>query len=134
MLIVFSPILWRAQNKFSVTIIAPLMSCMKKLNYCRVSFVLRQHSPNKHIHSEKYQRHLLFLFYLFRDESELKFYNSGTYTDRVNEPSALTFINYNKLLIETYGALVDKVFTNFRSDINHNMDPFAQQENDEVIS
>ena len=28
---------------------------------------------------------------------------------------------------------MDLLLTNFRSDINHNIDPFAQQENDEVI-
>ena len=37
-------------------------------------------------------------------------------------------------MIEPHGALVDITFTNFRSDINLNMNYFARRENDEGIA
>ena len=93
--------------------------------------VLRYHSPDKHIHTETYSLHLLFFYFPFRNESELKSCNSVTCRDRINEPGFLTILNCNKFLIGLHGALVDIIFTNFRSDISLNMDYFTQRKNDE---
>ena len=60
-----------------------LMSC----KYRKVPFALRYHLPDKYILPGKYLHDLLFLFYLFRNETELKSCNLGIYTKRVNEVS-----------------------------------------------
>ena len=70
--------------------------------------------------------------FLFLLPSELKSCNSGTYTDRINEPGILTVINCNKILIKPYIALVDIVLAKFREDIltwTH----LPKEENGEVI-
>ena len=38
----------------------------------------------------------------------------------------------NKSKIEPFGDLVDSALLDFRTDLNHNPDSYAQQENDEV--
>ena len=108
-----------------------LMPCNEKLKYRKVPSVLRYHLLDKHIHTETHSLHLFFFYFPFRNESELRSCNSGTCTDRINEPGFLTILNRNKFLIEPHGALADITFTNFRSDINLNMNYFTQRKNGE---
>ena len=49
----------------------PLMSASENLKLGKTRQVLRYHVPNKHLHSEKFAHHLLFMFYSFRDENAL---------------------------------------------------------------
>ena len=49
--------------------VLPLMSSKEKLKCRRIKAVLRYHVPNLHKHPEKYARHMLFMFYLFRNET-----------------------------------------------------------------
>ena len=72
----------------------------------------------------------MYFFSFILGKSEFKSSNSRTYTNIINEPGLLTRINRNKLLIGVHEAEI--WFTNFRNDIDHNMDLFAQQESAEV--
>ena len=41
-------------------------------------------------------------------------------------------VNENKIKTEPYSELVDEALSNLRSNLSHNQDSYAQQENDEV--
>ena len=45
------------------------------------------HFPNKHTQPEEYARHILFMRYPFRNENELKFYNS--YVEKLKQSNFL---------------------------------------------
>ena len=112
--------------------IIPLMSSKEKLKCRKVKSVLRYHVPNRHKNPEKYAHHILFMFYPFRDESELCSTVSGTYMEKLSDPIAQATVNENKSKIEPFGDLVDSALLDFRTDLTHNPDSYAQQENDEV--
>ena len=59
--------------------IVPLMSSEEKLKCRKVKAVLRYHQPSPHKNFEQYAHHLLFAFYPFRQEEELKYTVTGTY-------------------------------------------------------
>ena len=59
--------------------IVPLMSSEEKLKCRKVKAVLRYHQPSPHKNVEQYAHHLLFAFYPFRQEEELKYTVTGTY-------------------------------------------------------
>ena len=108
------------------------MSSKEKLKCRKVKSVLRYHVPNSHKNPEKYAHHILFMFYPFRDESELCSTVSGTYTEKFSDPNAQATVNENKSKIEPFGDLVDSNLLDFRTDLTPNPDSYAQQENDEV--
>ena len=113
----------------------PLMSLKKEKIKCRkVKAVLRYHVPNRHKKPEQYAHHLLFMFFPFRNESELCCTPSGTYMEKLNEPQVLTVVNENKQKFEPFADLVDLALSNFHADLSHNQDSYAQQENDEVCN
>ena len=87
---------------------------------------------DKHNYPEQYAHHLLFLFYPFRDESDLLSEYDGTYTSKLIEQHVLEVVNRNKLIIEPHGGIVDSAFSIYKIDHPHNMDSFAQQENEET--
>ena len=78
----------------------------------------RFHVPIRHKDPEKYAHHLLFLYYPFR---------SGI-IPRLN----LDKINENKSKVEPYEELVDEAFRQYQADLDTTLDPYAQQENEEV--
>lgn len=102
----------------------------EKLVCRKVDFVLRYHVPNEYKFPEQYAHHLLFMFFPFRSESELKSSNPPSYLAKLNEPGVIQTINYNKTLVEPFGDLVDRAFSQFQSHRECNFDSFAQQEND----
>ena len=111
----------------------PLMSSNKEKLKCRkVRAVLRYHVPNRHKKPEQYAHHLLFMFFPFRNESELCNTPSGTYMEKLNEPQVLAIVNENKQKFEPFADVVDLALSNFHADLSHNQDSYAQQENDEV--
>ena len=64
------------------------MSSKDKLKCRKVKVkvkVLRYHVPSRHNYPEKYAHRLLFMYYPFRNEQDLKSGNSGTYTEKLNE-------------------------------------------------
>ena len=109
-----------------------LMFSGQKLKCRSTEAVLRYHVPNKNKHFEKYAHHVLFMFYPFRDESELKSGEPPSYVNKLNEPGVLEVICSNQQRIEPYADLVDLAFTQFRDDCATNLDPYGQQENDNV--
>ena len=63
-----------------------VLSSSERLHYCKVELVLRYHVPNKFKDPEDYARHLLLMFYPFRDESELKVGQPSSYCSKLSEP------------------------------------------------
>ena len=56
----------------------------------------------------------------------------GTYTSKLIEQHVLQVVNWNKSIIESHRDIVDSTFSGFKIDQPHNMDSFAQQENEET--
>ena len=109
-----------------------VLSSGEKLHYHKVEMVLRYHVPNKFKDPEGYAHHLLFMFYPFRDECELKVGQLSSYSSKLSEPGALEIGNSNKSLVEPYSDLVNATFLNYRADITSSWDPFSQQKNEDV--
>ena len=86
----------------------PLMSNNKeRLKLRKTKCVLRYHVPSKEKKPEHYAHHLLFMFFPFRNENELKD-ESGTYTEKLFLPEVLEEINKNKEHFEPFGDVVDE--------------------------
>ena len=68
-----------------------LMSSNKKLKCRTVRAILRYHEPNPDIYPEKYAHHLLFIFYPFRNEGNLKLH--GSYFAKLQQSNVLDIIN-----------------------------------------
>ena len=109
-----------------------LMISKESLKCRKVKCVLRYYVPNQHKYPEKYAHHLLFMFYPFRSEEDLKSADSNTYSDKLKEPSVMDLINRNKNIFEPYGDLVDSALLNLHTSLLTNQDAFSQQENDQV--
>ena len=109
--------------------VVPLMSSKQKLKCRKVKAVLRYHVPNRHKYPEEYAHHLLFMYYPFRSESELL---DDTYLEKLVAPNVLDIVNENKHKIEPYDEMVNEAFRTYHVDLETNLDPFAQQENEEV--
>ena len=110
----------------------PLMSSKEVLKCRKVKAVLRYHVPNPHKNPEKYAHHILFMFYPFCNELELKSSSSETYAETLNDPIVCRIANENKTKFEPFADLVDNALIDFRVDTTNNLDPFAEQEDDEV--
>ena len=94
-----------------------VLSSGERLHYFKVELVLQYHVPNKFKDPEGYAHHLLFMFYPFRDESELKVGQPSSYSLKLSEPGVLEIENNNKSLVEPYSDLVNAAFLNYRADI-----------------
>ena len=106
------------------------MSSKEKLKCWKTKLVLRYHVPNQNKYPEKYAYNILFMFYSFRKEIELSLNNS--YMNKLYESGVIEIVNTNKQKLEPYAEVVDTALHNFRNDLIHKQDSFAQQENDEV--
>ena len=51
---------------------------------------------------------------------------------KIAEPGVIKVVNQSYYFVEPFAAIVDDVFARISSDIDNNMDPYRQQENDEV--
>ena len=92
---------------------------------------LRYHHPSPHKNVEQYAHDLLFAFYSFRQEEELKCTVTGTYFAKLQEPAVLHIINRSKSVMEPYSDMVEEALSNLHSQLV-NPDPFGQQENHDV--
>ena len=110
----------------------PLMNSKEKLKCRLVKAISRYYLPNRHKDPEKYAHHILFMFSPFRNEEVLKSSNTGTYSEKLQEPGILDIVNQNKQIFEPYGDLVDSALLNLHTNLTPNHDSFANQENDEV--
>ena len=52
--------------------VIPLMSSKEKLKCRKVSYVLQSYVPNQLTQPEEYAHHMLFMYYPFRSENDLK--------------------------------------------------------------
>ena len=109
-----------------------VLSSGEKLDYRKVELVLRYHVHSKFKNPEGYVLHLLFMFYPFRDDCELKVGKPSLYSSKLSEPGVLEIVNNNKSLVEPYSDLVNAAFLNYIADITPSWDPFSQQENEDV--
>ena len=111
--------------------IISLMSSTERLKYRKAKALLRYHQPSPHKNVEQYAHHLLYAFYPFRHEEELKCTVTGTYFAKLQESAVLNIINRNKSVIKPYSDMVEQVLLNLHSQLV-NPDPSGQQENDDV--
>ena len=71
----------------------PLMPSNEKLKYRTVRAILRYHEPDPDKYPEKYAHHLLFTFYPFCNEDNLKL--DGRYLAKLQQSGVLDIINLN---------------------------------------
>ena len=74
------------------------MSANEKLKCRKVPYVLMYRVPNQHAHPEEYAHHLLFMYFPFRNENELKLNNS--YAEKINSSNVLKIINLNRIKVK----------------------------------
>lgn len=108
--------------------VIPLMSSKDKLKCRKVKAVLRYHVPNENKYPERYAHHLLFMFYPFRNENDLK--HNGSYVEKLNESGVLPIINRNRKIFEPFADLVNSALVNMRTNVTANFDQFSACEND----
>ena len=108
----------------------PIMSANEKLKCRKAPYVLKYRVPNHHTHPEEYTHHLLFMYFPFRNENELKLNNS--YPEKLNSSNVLDIINLNCSKVEPYELLVENTLERLSTNQNANIDSFGQQENDEI--
>ena len=73
---------------------------------------------------------MLFMYFPFRDENELKYSNS--YNENLNLPNVLEIVNLNCIKLEPYAILVEDALERLTTNQESNIDPFGQEENEEV--
>ena len=73
---------------------------------------------------------MLFMYFLFRDENELKYSNS--YNENLNLPNVLEIVNLNRIKLEPYAVLVEDALERLTTNQESNIDPFDQEENEEA--
>ena len=108
----------------------PITSANEKLKCDKVLYVLNFHVPNQHTHPEEYAHHLLFMYFSFRKETELKLNNSCA--EKLNSSNVLETINLNRIKVESYTLPVENALETLSGSENGNIDSFGQQEIDEI--
>jgi len=108
----------------------PLMVGKEYLKLRKTKCVLRFHVPSKLKKPEAYAHHLLFLYYPFRKEEELKG-EFGTYGEKLTDPDVIECIRTNQRICEPFGEIVDDAFENFNRDAR-GFDIQGEQENDDI--
>ena len=81
--------------------------------------------------SEEYAHHMLFMFFPFRNKSDLKATVSRTYSEKLLEPTVTEIVNKNRKTCEPLAYAVDEAFIDFVAN-PRGMDPQAEQENEDV--
>ena len=81
------------------------MSSKDKLKCRKILFVQQFHIPNRERFPEEHAHHLLFLYFPFRNEAELK--HGKSYSEKLNLLGAMETINMNRIKVETYASIVD---------------------------
>ena len=104
----------------------PLMSSSEMLKCRKVKQVLRYHVPSKNLHPEKFSHHLLFLFYPFRDENDLKL--NGSYCEKLAIKEVIDVVNQNKLFFEPDSDKIDQALIRL-SDTQENLEKPDDQRN-----
>ena len=112
--------------------IVPLMTFKENLHCRKVNAVLRYHQPSSTKHIKQYAHHLLFLFYPFGDEEQLRCPPfTGSYVMKLQEHGVIDIINRKRSIMEPFSEIVEEALANLTAHLT-NPDAFSQQENDEV--
>ena len=93
--------------------------------------IFRYHIPNQTTHPEEYVHHTLFMFFPFRNESDLNATVSRTYSEKLLEPTVTEIVNKNRKACEPFADSVDEAFIDFIAK-PRGMDQQAEQENEDV--
>ena len=106
--------------------VVPLMTFKEKLHSRKVKAVLRYHQPSLTKHIEQYVDHLLFPFYPFQDEEQLKSPPfTGSYVMKLQEPGVMDIIDRIKSVIEPFSETVEEALANLTAHLT-NPDAFSQ--------
>ena len=108
-----------------------LLSSNVKLQCRKIPLVLQYHVPHKDLKPEEYAHHMLFMYFPFRNEADLKL---GTYANKLSDTSVLEIVNSNRQKVEPYATVVDDAFRKVQEENQSNIDPFGQQENEETYA
>ena len=73
----------------------------------KVSKILRYHVANKILYPEKFARHVLLLFYIFRDRKELLSGLPLLCQNKLQKPEVQDVVNFNKIKNKPYNNLVE---------------------------
>ena len=109
----------------------PLMSSKESLKLRKEKCILRYYIPNQTTQPEEYAHHMLFMFFPFRNESDLNATVSRTYSEKLLEPTVTKIVNKNRKACEPFADAVDEAFIDFIGN-PRGMDPQAEQENEDV--
>ena len=104
------------------------MSSNEKLKCRTVRAILCYHEPNPDKYPQKYAHHLLFTFYPFRNEDNLKL--DGSYFAKLQQSGVLDIINLNRQKLNPYSKLVNDALLNLQRDVRSNCD--FNHGNDEI--
>ena len=69
---------------------------------------------------------------VFRKENDRKSGNSPTYSNKLRESNMISLVNQNRDRVEPFATIIDNAFERYTSELQTNMDPFGQQDNDET--
>ena len=72
--------------------------------------------------------HLLFMYFPFKIENELKLNNS--YAEKLHSSNVLGIINLNHIKVEPYALCVKNALERLSTNQNANIDSFGQKQND----
>ena len=113
--------------------VIPLMSSKEKLKCWKVPSILKLYDPNQETKLEEYAHYLLFMYYPFRNEEDLKLGNSAPYTNKLKDPDVTEVIKVNRRRTEPFGKTAGDALEGFSTDVEAKMDSFGPQENDETF-
>ena len=89
------------------------MTFKEKLHCRKVKTVLRYHQPSSTKHIEQYANHLLFSFYPFWDEEQLKSPPvMGAYVMKLQEPRVMDIIKRIRSVMEPFSEIVEEALAN----------------------
>ena len=94
----------------------------------KIRGILWYHVPNKILYPEKFAHHVLLLFCPFRDENELLSGLPPFYQNKLQEHGVQDIVNNNKIKSESYGDLVDEVYSGLNETLIKNQDPHSKIE------
>ena len=75
---------------------------------------------------------MLSMYYPFRNKNDLKSGNPPTYINKLRESNVISLVNQNRARVEPFATIIDDTFERYTSELETNMDPLGQQDNDET--
>ena len=75
---------------------------------------------------------MIFMYHSFRSENDFNSSNPSTYANKLRESNLIELVNLNRLQVEPSETIVNDEFERFNLELETNMDPLGQQENNEI--